>query len=137
MKTWNYSDELPKAITTTKHLGCKVITLNYGAKENDEPGSENANQRYMYGSVRLAPGVADYGSIVAALVNNEFDRDKMQAIINNFLLDGDDQEVVEEFDQMQAFRRFAKRIARQFVNGEITEETAVSMWDEINQPNNQ
>ena len=137
MKTWNYSDELPKAITTTKHLGCKVITLNYGAKENDDAGSENANQRYKYGSVRLAPGVSDYRSIVAALVNNEFDRDEMQAIINNYLLDGDDPEAVAEFNDMQAFRRFAKRIAREFVNGDITEETVVSMWDEVNQPNNQ
>lgn len=137
MKTWNYSDELPKAITTTKHLGCKVITLNYGAKENDDAGSENANQRYKYGSVRLAPGVSDYRSIVAALVNNEFDRDEMQAIINNYLLDGDDPEAVAEFNDMQAFRRFAKRIAREFVNGDITEETIVSMWDEVNQPNNQ
>lgn len=137
MKTWNYSDELPKAITTTKHLGCRVITLNYGAMENDEAGSENVNQRYKYGSVRLAPGVSDYRSIVAALVNNEFDSDEMQAIINNYLLDGDDPEAVAEFNQMQAFRAFAKRIAREFVNGNITEETVVSMWDEVNQPNNQ
>lgn len=121
MKTLNYSNEHPKAISYTKHLGMRVLTLNYFVEEST--GENESNGQLQYRSVQLPAGVHDYKSIVSAIVNNEFNNDEMQAIINNYLLDPEEKEYVDEWKAMQAVRAYAKRIAHQVVDGEITEES--------------
>jgi hypothetical protein len=121
MKTWNYGNEAPKAVTFTKHLGVSVLTINYNLQENDNDGDDN---RLRWDSVTLKPGIRDYASIVSAIVNNEYDNDAMQAIINNYMLEPDDQEVKFEWETMQAFRAYAKVVARKYVNGELDDADA-------------
>ena len=118
MKTLNNGNEAPKAVTITRHLGVPVLTLNYNLKE-----TENG---FEWDSVTLQPGVQDYASIVAAIVNNEYGPDAMQAIINNYLLEPDDPEIIEEWNTMQAFRAYAKQIARDFIAGNLAESLAVA-----------
>jgi hypothetical protein len=40
----------------------------------------------------------------------------MQAIINNYLLDSDNLNAIEEFNQMQDWRKFAKSYAKEILN---------------------
>lgn len=62
------------------------------------------------GRVVLGPGQFTYDHLVSAIINKKYSTDKMQAIINNYLLDS--VAFKEEFDEMQAFRKKAKEIAR-------------------------
>lgn len=62
--------------------------------------------------IEMRPGVWSYASIVAALVNARYDRDAMEAIVNNYLADPADAEHAAEMAAMQAWRAEAKAIAR-------------------------
>ena len=129
MKTWNQGNEIPKAVTMTRHLGMPVYTLNYGLEAVD---GDNDTQKYRWSSASLPAGHQDYASAVSALINNEYDANEMQAIINNYLLEPEDAESLAEFRKMQEFRAYAKRIARAFVDGSIGTETDLR----LEEPNN-
>lgn len=55
----------------------------------------------------------EYGGIIDALVTYKYPNDKMQSVINNYLLDPTDETIVKEFNDMQAWRKEAKEIAKQ------------------------
>lgn len=48
-----------------------------------------------------------------AIVSHKFPNDRMQAVINNYLLDTTDDQAVREFREMQFWRTEAKAIARE------------------------
>lgn len=52
-----------------------------------------------------------YDNIINTLVNIVYPQDKMQAIINNYLLDKDEKHIVE-FNEMQNYRKQCKDIAK-------------------------
>ena len=60
-------------------------------------------------------GTRTYDGIVNAIVCDHYPADKMQAIINNHLLEGDSAEHEAEFAEMQAWRAKAKSIAKEVV----------------------
>ena len=62
------------------------------------------------GQVELGPGRFTYDNIVAAIISQKYDSNKMQAIINNYLFDNDAYKA--EFEEMQNYRKKAKEIAR-------------------------
>lgn len=107
---WIYTSSAPEAIERTTHLGMRQRTLNY----NIEPLGENAPSGYKFRhkAVTLDPGVWDYGAIVSALVSAEYPRDKMDAIINNYIADPTDDNAIEEMLKMQNWRKTAKAIAK-------------------------
>ena len=43
----------------------------------------------------------------------------MQAIINNYLLDPSNQQSIEEFNQMQEWRKHAKELAKEILTYEL------------------
>lgn len=59
----------------------------------------------------IGPGKFNYGGIVDALVVAKYPNDKMQAIINNYLLDSSDELILKEFNEMQEWRKISKIIA--------------------------
>lgn len=61
----------------------------------------------------------EYGKIVDALISYKYPNDKMQAVINNYLLDPNDAYAIEEFNKMQAWRKEAKEIAKQALEYEL------------------
>lgn len=99
-----------------------VYTINYGLEETD-----NENQQFRWGSTTLPPGQQTYAKMVSCLINSEYNSDEMQAIINNYVLDPEDEEIKSEWEQMQAFRAKAKSIAHDIQDGVITEETVLSL----------
>lgn len=58
----------------------------------------------------------DYETLVSSLIGIKYNSDKMQAIINNYLLDADDELVLQEFNEMQGYRKHCKLIAKQILD---------------------
>lgn len=61
-------------------------------------------------------GTRTYDGIVNAIVCDHYPADKMQAIINNHLLESESKEHEAEFAEMQAWRARAKRVAKEVVS---------------------
>ena len=61
-------------------------------------------------------GTRTYDGIVNAIVCDHYPADKMQAIINNHLLESESKEHQAELAEMQAWRVKAKRVAKEVVS---------------------
>ena len=61
-------------------------------------------------------GTRTYDGIVNAIVCDHYPADKMQAIINNHLLESESKEHQAEFAEMQAWRVKAKSVAKEVVS---------------------
>lgn len=61
-------------------------------------------------------GTRAYDGIVNAIVCDHYPADKMQAIINNHLLESESKEHEAEFAEMQAWRVKAKSVAKEVVS---------------------
>lgn len=57
----------------------------------------------------------NYETLVSNLITIKYNTDKMQAIINNYLLDTDDELILQEFIEMQDYRKRCKLIAKQIL----------------------
>lgn len=75
---------------------------------------------YSYEQVKIPNGRFDYGGIVDSLVQYKFPNDKMQAVINNYLLEPENEEFVTAFNEMQAWRKEAKEIAKEALLYELS-----------------
>lgn len=91
-----------------KHKFYYVIRFNikYDESVND----------WVFNEVKLPYGKFDYSTIINALIEFKYPNDKMQAIINNYLLDSDNLNAIDEFNQMQEWRKFAKSYAKEIIN---------------------
>lgn len=81
-------------------------------QEND---GNNEEGDWVATQITMPVGVTDYGSIVSALINAKYNNDQMQAIVNNKLLNDGDPDHEAAFQEMQAWRTEAKRIAKEIV----------------------
>ncbi|WP_279093902.1 hypothetical protein [Muribaculum intestinale] len=75
----------------------------------------DAPAEFRWTCIRLAEGRLSYDTLVAALVRTRYPDDAMTAIINNHLLDGNDADIAAEWEEMQAWRRYAKTLAKQIL----------------------
>ena len=55
----------------------------------------------------------NYDNIVSTIITKKYPSDKMQAVVNNYLLDPEDETIKQEFQEMQAWRAFAKEKAKE------------------------
>ena len=109
--SWNLakeSEQLPSRFSKNIELGQQVATFSVFDKQDDGT--------YKYQTYTLKPAVLDYDSIVNAIVSKEYPNDKMQAVINNYLLDTSNEDTTKEFNDMQAFRKKAKDWAKDLLN---------------------
>lgn len=67
---------------------------------------------YVYDQIKIEYDKWNYSGIVDALVQYKYPIDKMQAVINNYLLDPNDAYAIDEFNKMQAWRKESKEIAK-------------------------
>lgn len=70
-------------------------------------------EMYKWEQVNVPIEKWNYSGIVDALVQFKYPIDKMQAVINNYLLDPNDEYAISEFNAMQAWRKEAKEIAKE------------------------
>ena len=66
-------------------------------------------------TIQLGISKFNYGGIIDALINYKYSTDKMQAIINNYLLDPNDESANQEFIEMQKWRAESKQIAKEIL----------------------
>lgn len=108
---WNIvekQEQLPNRFSKRIELGQQVATFTIYDKQD--------NGIYKYQTYTLKPAVLDYDSIVNAIISKEYPNDKMQAIINNYLLDSSNDDITKEFNDMQAFRKKAKDWAKNLLS---------------------
>ena len=77
---------------------------------------EKTNEGFKYREVTLQPGHKTYEDIVSALVSDKYPHDRMEAIINNYLAEPSDPAILQEFQDMQAWRKEAKALAREILS---------------------
>lgn len=77
-------------------------------------------EMYKWEQVNVPIEKWDYSGIVDALVQFKYPIDKMQAVINNYLLDPNDAYAIDEFNAMQAWRKEAKEIAKEALLYELS-----------------
>ncbi len=109
--SWNIvkeQEQLPIRFSKRIELGQQIATFSVSEKQDDDT--------YKYQTYTLKPAVLDYDSIVNAIISKEYHNDKMQAIINNYLLDPNNEDTTKEFNDMQAFRKKAKDWAKDLLN---------------------
>lgn len=118
-KTEWRGQDCPPLYEMQRNGGMMQLTI-YANVHQEEPADKDGSELqteadWVADALTLPVGVMDYGSIVSAYINAKYNNDQMQAIVNNYLA-GED---TEKFEEMQAYRVWAKTTARQIV-GEIS-----------------
>ena len=84
-----------------------------------------------YDIVEVSPGIFEwreldlrisnfnYAGLVSELIGVKYNDSEMTAVINNYLLDPEDENIKNEFLKMQECRKEAKEIARQILNDNV------------------
>lgn len=65
-----------------------------------------------YDQIEVESSKWNYEGIVDSLVQYKYPNDKMQAVINNYLLEPENPEYIIAFNEMQLWRKEAKEIAK-------------------------
>lgn len=77
-------------------------------------------EMYEYDQIKIEYDKWNYSGVVDALIQYKYPIDKMQAVINNYLLDPNDEYAISEFNAMQAWRKEAKEIAKEALLYELS-----------------
>lgn len=107
---WNQGEEKPEPVMVARVLGQPVATINVLVERDPEN-----HDTWRWLDITLPPAKWNYALLVDRLVTLYYPSDRMQATINNYLLNMSDQEASEEFMEMQEWRATAKGIARQLL----------------------
>lgn len=105
----NYSNERPPLYHGNP--GYPSRTINFGIEEVE--GGEGEEKQYSFYSVIVPLARWNYESIVSAIITAAYPEDKMQAVINNYLTASREDDVVQEFLEMQEWRALAKATAHE------------------------
>lgn len=103
------SYDRPNLVTMHREMGASVYTIVFDVEQNA------SDAMYEYNVETLKAGILEYGAIVNAIITAYYPQDKMQAVINNYLLDPQDSEAVAEFQTMQQKRAWAKQTAKELM----------------------
>lgn len=106
------SDTKPNIVETHIEFATKRYAVNIDVIHNID--------EWEYDRVSIPAGKWDYSGVVDALIQYKYPIDKMQAVINNYLLDPEDAYAVDEFKKMQAWRKEAKEIAKEALLYELS-----------------
>ena len=77
-------------------------------------------EMYKWEQVNVPIEKWNYSGVVDAIISHKYPTDKMQAVINNYLLDPNDEYAISEFNAMQAWRKEAKEIAKEALLYELS-----------------
>lgn len=106
--------ELPPEVTVSYSFGVPEYTVNVLVEEC-APAAEGQPQEYGWTCICLAPGPLTYDALVAALIRTRYSDDRMASVINNRMAAPDDADIAAEWEEMQAWRREAKALAKQII----------------------
>lgn len=93
-----------------------TVRINFDVEQSTESvpsmdGGEDT-ERTVYNAcvVRISQPISR-DKVIDAIISADYPNDKMQAIVNNYLLNTKDAEHKSEFDAMQVWRAHAKEVA--------------------------
>lgn len=99
------------------------VVVNMGSKQINDDTYELVSTSLL---LRTDP---TYDVLVSALIRKKYDADKMEAIINNYLADKDDESASTEFAEMQTYRQevkdFCKAVFEALKEEEVIEEEPI------------
>ena len=104
-------NNIPNIVDKYTKRGVNYRTINFNVKE--------VEYGYEWDSVEIQGTKWDYGGIIDAIVTYKYPNDKMQAVINNYLLEPENEEYIRTFNEMQTWRKEAKEIAKQALEYEL------------------
>lgn len=106
-------ESLEKPKLVDKHLfkGNPIREVNFNIVEE--------NGIFTYETVDIPSTKFNYSGIVDALISYYYPNDVMQAVINNYLLEPENEYYVSEFNKMQSWRKEAKEIAKEVLLYEL------------------
>lgn len=111
--------EKPQFLHYNLKWGQREYTLSYKITENTpQPEGmqlEESQTYYSWIETKLPLGKPTYDDIVARIVKTKYSDDEMTALINNHLLDDGDEGHIAEWKEMQEWRAYAKKIAKEAV----------------------
>ncbi len=120
-------DERPELVTGEG----EKVRLSYEVEEKEisveTEGSKKAVKRTVYEAyvTRLARPLT-YERAVSAIVDDGYPADKMQAVVNNYLLDPTDETAKAEMEATQNWRALAKRVAKEAVGMSSADDSETS-----------
>lgn len=118
-------DERPELVTGEG----EKVRLSYEVEEKtistETESGKKAVKRTVYEAyvTRLARPLT-YERAVSAIVDDGYPSDKMQAVVNNYLLDPTDETAKAEMEAMQSWRALAKRVAKEAVGMTSSEDAS-------------
>lgn len=112
--TQEHGAQRPPQVAVSWSFGMPSYTVCVDVEEVPCDDAD-APAEFRWTCIRLAEGRLSYDTLVAALVRTRYPDDAMTAIINNHLLDGNDADIAAEWEEMQAWRREAKTLAKQIL----------------------
>lgn len=105
-----YANERPRL----KEVGRTVNPVTHTTLINFDVREENSEQgKFSYLQVEMYPSQMNRSAIISAVIRSRFDRDKMEAVMNNYLENPADEEALADFTEMQNWRKQAKAIAKE------------------------
>ena len=104
-------NNVPNIVDSYTIRGVNYKTINFDIKEVEEG--------FEWKSIEIPQTKWDYAGVVDVLIQYKYPIDKMQAVINNYLLEPENEEFVTAFHEMQAWRRRAKVIAKEALEYEL------------------
>lgn len=118
MKVFQVLDVLPKNGIIVREEG-DIIRVFFDIEKMADETSKDGEVIIPDGMCSMenvdVSGTRTYDGIVNAIVCDHYPEDKMQAIINNHLLESESKEHQAEFAEMQAWRVKAKSVAKEVV----------------------
>lgn len=66
-------------------------------------------------SITFPPGSPTRGAIVNALIRMKYSQDKMEAVVNNYVFEPNDETAKSEFVSMQAYRKECKVCSKEIM----------------------
>ena len=74
---------------------------------------------YGVDNIHHADDETKYSVLISHIIKAYYNDHQMTAIMNNYLLDGDNEKYVKEFTQMQKIRKIAKETARKIIDDKL------------------
>lgn len=101
------SNEFPVKIA--KRYGrATMYYVPYGIVENDGI--------YTFKYVSVQPDYYNYGGLIDAIISTKYEMKDEMAVVNNYLLNPENEAYIEEYNEFQNWRQFAKSEAKKHFN---------------------
>lgn len=112
----SYFDSEPQLVTNEGNDILICFDVEHATEERTPTGGGEPEQIEVIKAYAVrVPHPIDRGRIIDAIITAMYPSDRMQAVVNNYLLNQKDSERKAEFQEMQAWRAHAKEVATQVI----------------------